>query len=248
MPLTTLFVWKPFPYAYTVFYLASIVTPLITPPSPYRRLFFAPILALTWRLVHDGQAGYLTSMSWFTCLLMSSDYILLTDVQRTLHQLPESAPNAGHTGPKMMRATNIEHAPLAQRAKWALTLFLNLRGVGWNHEPRALPSPVPPNTSRMKFIARQLACFCALLLLFDLTNLHWQWNPAFHLRMGLAAAGLGWRIVGTVAWGATAAAGLSLPHYAASIVCVALGVSRPQDWPPLFGGWADVASIRTFWA
>ncbi|KAJ7088163.1 membrane bound O-acyl transferase family-domain-containing protein [Mycena epipterygia] len=248
MLLTTLFVWKPFPYAYTVVYLALIITPLIMRPSAYRQFFFAPILWLTWRLVYDGQAGYVTSTFWFTCLLMASDYILLTDVQRELHQSPHSAPSVDSTSLKMMRPPNIEHAPLVQRVKWALTLFFNVRGVGWTHQPRALPPPVPPNTPRTKFIARQLSRFCVVLLLFDLVNLHARWNPAFRLRTGMAAAGLVWRVVGTVAWAVGAAAGLSLAHYAASIVCVALGVSRPQDWPPLFGDWADVASIRTFWA
>jgi hypothetical protein len=32
------------------------------------------------------------------------------------------------------------------------------------------------------------------------------------------------------------------------MVCLALCVSRPQDWPPLFGNLVDVTSVRTFWA
>ncbi|KAJ6550967.1 membrane bound O-acyl transferase family-domain-containing protein [Mycena vulgaris] len=247
MTLTNLFTWRPFPFAYMALYLTLILTPMIIKPSTYRRWFFMPLLLLTWRLVHDAQAGYVTSTFWLTCLLMASDYILVTDVQRTLTQLPGAAD--GSPGERQDATRKIGNMSLPGRITWALTLFFNTRGVGWAHEPRgALPPRAPPNTPRLKFIARQLACFCLTLLLFDLVNLHVRWNPAFRFRTGLAAEGLTWRIIGTVGWAAGAAAGLTLPHYAASIVCVALGISRPQDWPPLFGSLADAASVRTFWA
>ncbi|KAJ7461150.1 membrane bound O-acyl transferase family-domain-containing protein [Mycena latifolia] len=237
-----LFVWTPFPYAYFTLYFTLILTSLTIQPSPYRRWFFVPLLLLTWRLIHDTEAEYLTSTLCSTTLLMASDYILLTDVQCELTQVPEDVVN-GQSPPK------IEHASLAQRTKWAVTLFFNPRGVSWAHDPRAaLPTRAPPNTSRANFLAQQSARLACALLLFDLANLHARWNPAWRLRTGMAAAGLGWRVLGTLGWAGGAAAGLSLAHCIASIVCVALGVSRPQDWPPLFGGWADVHSLRAFWA
>ncbi|KAJ7100945.1 membrane bound O-acyl transferase family-domain-containing protein [Mycena belliarum] len=237
-----LLVWKPFPHAYLALYLALICTPLVIRPSPHRRWFFVPLLLLTWRLLHDAEAEYITSMFWVIHLLIASDYILLTDVQRELSQ--QDAMHARSRSPH-----KIEDAALAKRIKWGLTLFFNPRGVGWAHEPHfALPARPAANTSRMHFFACQLARLAGAILLFDLGNLHVRWNPAFRLRAGLAGAGLSWRIIGTVGWVCSASSGILLAHITASLICVALGVSRPQDWPPLFGGWRDVSSVRRFWA
>ncbi|KAJ7035130.1 membrane bound O-acyl transferase family-domain-containing protein [Mycena alexandri] len=240
-----IFVWTPFPHAYLALYLALILAALVTPPSPHRRLFFVPILVLTWRLIHDAQAGYFTSTLWFGYLLVASDYILLTDVQRELHQVPDTADS------RSTRVTirNIEYAPLKARIKWALQLFISPRGVGWEHEPRsAIPSGAPPNTPRIKFIIRQSACLVVAFLCFDIMNLHLRWNPAFYARMGMVSAGWTWRFVGTAGFGMGAAAALSTVHYTLSIIFVALGVSVPQDWPPLFGDLASATSVRAFWS
>ncbi|KAF7378074.1 BTB domain-containing protein [Mycena sanguinolenta] len=244
MPLN-IFVWQPFPWAYYAVYLGLLISALTIRPSPYRRLIFLPMLFLTWRLLHDSQAGYLTSTFWFAYLLVASDYILLTDVQRELHPVPDAV----DTRSPGITIRNVEKAPLGIRLKWALQLFFNARGVGWAHEPRfAFASRAPPNTPRIKFIVRQLALFCVYFLLFDLGNLHARWNPGFALRLGMVSPGWRWRVVGTVVWAITCSAGMSLAHCSASIVCVGLGVSRPQDWPPLFGDLMDVTSVRTFWA
>lgn len=240
-----IFVWKPFPYAYLALYLSLFLSALITPPSPHRRLFFVPILFLTWRLLYDGEAGYLTSMLWFICLIMASDYILVTDVQRELYQVPDSI----DTRSPGMTIRKVEKAPVNIRVQWALQLFFNPRGVGWAHErPSAFSWRAPPNTSRPKFIVRQLGCLCVSLLLFDLANLQARWNPAYAARMGMVSAGWRWRLVGTVWWAIGSGSGMLLYHYTASMVCLALCVSRPQDWPPLFGNLVDVTSVRTFWA
>ncbi|KAJ6480277.1 membrane bound O-acyl transferase family-domain-containing protein [Mycena sanguinolenta] len=243
--LQNIFVWRPFPWAYVAVYLGLLVSALTIRPSPYRRLIFLPVLFLTWRLLHDGQTGYLTSTFWFAYLLVASDYILLTDVQRELRQIPDAV----DTRSPGITIANIEKASVGIRLKWALQLFFNPRGVGWAHEPRfAFASRSPPDTPRIKFIVRQLAHICVYLLLFDLGNLHARWNPGFSLRLGMVAAGWRWRVVGTVMWGITSCVGMSLAHCSASIVCVGLCLSRPQDWPPLFGDLMDAASVRTFWA
>ncbi|KAF7368734.1 BTB domain-containing protein [Mycena venus] len=240
-----IFVWRPFPYAYFTLYFGLIIFSLVAPSSPYRRLLFVPILLLTCRLLYDNEAGYLTSQLWFMTMLMASDYILLTDVQRELHQVPDAV----DTRSPGITMRNIENAPLKTRIKWALQLFCNTRGVGWAHEPRfVFASRAPPNTSRINFILQQLARLCLCLLLFDLANLHAQWNPAFSLRLGMVAAGWRWRLVGTVVWAVGAGTAILAAHCTLSILAVGLCLSRPQDWPPLFGSLGDVTSVRRFWS
>lgn len=217
---------------------------MVIRPNPLRRLFFIPLIALSWRLLYDGQAGYLTSQLWFGLLPAASDYILLTDVQREFHRMEDS------TGRRLRRSERstrpIEHSSLFLRIKWALDLFLNARGIGWAHALRHLRTL--HRAPRATFLALQIARLCTALLLSDLANLHARWNPAFCAHLGMASAGLAWRVVSPVGWAVSAASAMSLPHYTASIVAVALGLSRPQDWPPLFGGLADVVSVRKFWA
>ncbi|KAJ7480335.1 hypothetical protein B0H11DRAFT_2233463 [Mycena galericulata] len=211
-----LFSWTPVPYAYLTLYHTVLIASLATRPCPQRRLFFLPLLALTWQLLHDAQAGYITSMYWFTSLVMASDYILLTDVQRELRQVHDSSDRRAS-----QPIQNIEDAPFLERVNWAVHLFFNARGVGWAHEPRnALPSRAPPNTPRIRFIVEQTLRLGATLVLFDLVNLHVRWNPALGLRLGLAFVGWTWRVIGTVGWAAGAFAGLASVHYTSSIVCV----------------------------
>ncbi|KAF8205964.1 hypothetical protein K438DRAFT_1963744 [Mycena galopus ATCC 62051] len=104
---------------------------------PHRRLFFVSILFLTWRLLYDGETGYLTSTFWFICLIMASDYILLTDIQRDLRQVPDPV----DTRSPRITFPSTEKAPLGTRFKWALQLFFSPRGVGWAHEPRFAQTP-----------------------------------------------------------------------------------------------------------
>ncbi|KAJ7065563.1 membrane bound O-acyl transferase family-domain-containing protein [Mycena amicta] len=238
------FAWSPFPYAYFTLYFACIITPLVTNARP-RWVFFAPILVLSGRLLYDGQAGYLTSTVWFACLPIASDFLLLTDVGRELYRVEDGSPR------RPRRTQRLDEKPLLERLKWALDLFTNARGVGWAHAPRHLQIQAQSraqDNSRAVFVVVQLVRLSGALILLDLATIHARWNPAFCGHLGLVRAGWVWRVVGTVGWAASAMAGLSLPHLAASIVAVGSGFSQPRDWPPLFGGLEDVASVRTFWA
>jgi hypothetical protein len=68
------------------------------------------------------------------------------------------------------------------------------------------------------------------------------------MRIGMVSAGWKWRFVGATMWAVGSCSAMAMVNRSASILCVVVCVSRPQDWPPLFGDLADVASVRTFWA
>lgn len=40
---------------------------------------------------------------------------------------------------------------------------------------------------------------------------------------------------------------LELQYAAGASLTTMLRLYKPQDWPPLFGRWADAWSVRTFW-
>ncbi|KAJ7604478.1 hypothetical protein FB45DRAFT_51281 [Roridomyces roridus] len=235
MSLVALFAWRPFPYGCLTAFYTILLAAVVSRPSSRRRLFFLPLLAMTWQLLSDAQAGYLSATLWFWSLLTASDYILVTDVQRELRLTGEPA------------AQSIENAPLIVRFKWAITLLCSSRGIGWAHGP-CMRIPTATDTSRWTFITKQIVRFIASQLLFDAVNLHTRCNPALVDRLGLVHVGLAWRVIGTVGWAAGAAAALVGGHAAAAIFSVALGFSRPDEWYPVFGDLADTASLRKFWS
>ncbi|KAJ7689818.1 hypothetical protein B0H17DRAFT_1291916 [Mycena rosella] len=70
---------------------------LISKPSPYRRLFFAPILALTLYMLTSttgtSDGDYFLATGWLTMFWSASDLILFTDVQRELRQVSLTTPS-----------------------------------------------------------------------------------------------------------------------------------------------------------
>ncbi|KAF7315623.1 BTB domain-containing protein [Mycena indigotica] len=245
--MVAIFTWTPFPFAYLTIFLACVLAPVVSNPGRrHRRVFFFPILLLSIRLQYDGEAGYATSTTWFVWLLMASDVLLLTDVQieRELYRLEDSG-----SGRRSKRTTgSLDRKPLLQRVTWALDVFCTSgRGVGWGHQPRHL-RPHLPEISKATFLIQRTLLLLASICIFDLVNAQLHWNPAFCARLGLASTRWFWRIAGTASWAALAVTSLSIPHIMLSIGAVGLNISRPRDWPLLFGGLEDMASVRTFWA
>jgi hypothetical protein len=167
-------------------------------------------------------------------LIMASDYILLTDVQRELFLVGQQKP--------------ISDAPFLSRLRWALKLSFTPRGVGWTHESTSVLRPHPPPTmSRTTFIISQLCWTLFYILLFDATTLYTAHNPSFVAGGSLAADGWFWRFVNVTVSGVHATYHISKQYLLFSVVLVALGLSKPQEWPPIFGLWRDAYTLRKFW-
>ncbi|KAF7360704.1 MBOAT-2 domain-containing protein [Mycena venus] len=127
-------------------YLSLILLSVVVRPSPHRRLFFVPILLLT-AYVFGCTTGtfngdYYLGATWFPWFFFASDYILLTDVQRTLRQVPLKHASTTRAGEVEVP---IEKAPLWRRLRWGISLLMTPRGVSWVHEPTAA---LPPTSAR----------------------------------------------------------------------------------------------------
>ncbi|KAJ7845581.1 membrane bound O-acyl transferase family-domain-containing protein [Mycena leptocephala] len=222
---------SPFSEAFTPLYFVLIIAALVPRPSPYRRLCFVPILLLTYFVVFhttsgDPSADYGLRLLWLVYFLFASDYILLTDVQRELHRvpssvcLPDDSPNGG-------QVPSIQNTSPWRRLIWALDLFTSPRGVNWAHEPRsAIPTHPDPAMPRRTFIFRQLLKVVAIYLVYDLASLAVRASPAF-------APGVD--------------TGIATLHYLLGIICVAVHLTGPNEWPAFFGGVGDAWSVRSFW-
>ncbi|KAJ6535980.1 hypothetical protein DFH09DRAFT_1179282 [Mycena vulgaris] len=142
--------------------------------------------------------------------------------------------------------------PLGQRFRWALSLIISLRRIGWTQtgsktHPR--PIRVGPPVSRTKFIVHQAVEFARVYLIMDVAHggmvltAPLRDEPSYaesyrrlfrsiHSLMALVAA-----------WGFT-----GLGYLAISILAVALSASEPSDWTnSIHGSWSNAYTIRSFW-
>ncbi|KAJ7584636.1 membrane bound O-acyl transferase family-domain-containing protein [Mycena floridula] len=228
----------PFPNWLLPSYLILSFVPLFVRSSSCRRLFFIPITATTYYFLFHTTTGNITSdygiaCGWLTLFFISSDFILLTDVQNELRSVkpPQDKP--------------VSQEGLWIRFNWAWDLFTSPRGVGWTHEPTVV---LPPRPKRHKFVIKQLARVAVLGVIFDLANWHNQYNPAY-FRDGpsLTAYGWFWRYESIWGWVVQGYATMAIQNCFVSIMSVSLGRSDAEDWPWLFGSFLDAWTIRRFW-
>ncbi|KAJ7626833.1 membrane bound O-acyl transferase family-domain-containing protein [Roridomyces roridus] len=229
-------------------YSLLILVPLVVRPSPYRPLCFIPILALTAYVLCFTSTGtfegdYYLSIQWLTYFFAASDYILLTDVQRELRQV---SLNPASSVDKRL----VEERSLWDRTRLALSLLSTPRGIGWAHEPRHnIPAHPPASTPRTTFICKRLLCALTFFLMHDAANLHVRWNEMYRADgRGWMADGWAWRAVACIGYGASAYSAIEMIGILGSVLSVVVGVSRPEEWPMLFGGPREAWTIRRFWS
>ncbi|KAF7325630.1 MBOAT-2 domain-containing protein [Mycena kentingensis (nom. inval.)] len=214
---------------------------MILDPFPYRSLIFIPVLLLTLYTFYSttgaSSTDYQLALGWLTISFVYMDYIVITDAQRELRQVPDTFKDG------------FENASLWRRVRWAASLLVSPRGVGWAHEPRnALPPHPPKELSRTRFVLQRLRTLAVLCLLHDLGDLHARANPMFHSDgPGLRADGWFWRFVVTFSWAMSTSTMLCAGFTAVSIVAVATGVSEPYLWPAFMGGPREAYTIRRLW-
>ena len=211
-------------------YIIQIVG-IAAKPSPYRWMFFLPIAVITTTLILFG----VNAEPIVILLLMASDFLLLTDVQRELRLIGQ---------PK-----SISDAPLSDRLIWAVKLVTTPRGIGWAHEPTVALPPRPTNLTRGQFIVSRVKWLVFYVLLFVLGQTIVRHNPSFHItappivEQGLLLRSYALSAFVLNTWSILAILGNIIP----SLVLVTAGLSEPSEWPHLFGSWSDAYTIHKFW-
>ncbi|KAJ7469008.1 membrane bound O-acyl transferase family-domain-containing protein [Mycena latifolia] len=187
---------------------------------------------------------------WLLYFLFACDYILLTDVQRQLHRVPPSPSLPEDDATESAVAPSIEGAPLWQRLKWSVDLFTSPRGVNWTHEPlSAIPPHPDPATPRLSFILRQILKVVGVFIVYDIASLYVRSQAAFEpgVDTGMASLDVRRRFAAVIAWAALGYSGMALQHCLLGIICVAVHLTGPEEWPAFFGGVGDAWSVRSFW-
>jgi len=143
------------------------------------------------------------------------------------------------------------------KIKWAITLLINLRGVDWNFEiTKNIPRKGWRYTKRSRFLFLQVIEFILIALMADLvaqTSVRAFFTPPSGWKalnskcITLRDSDLGWSFFKTLIFGLGPYYFINMQYLFCSIIAVALGVSKPKDWPPLFGKLSEVTTVRIFW-
>ncbi|KAJ7804165.1 membrane bound O-acyl transferase family-domain-containing protein [Mycena olivaceomarginata] len=245
----------PFSGVLWLVYISLVLLALVAKPSHNRKLFFLPIPPLTAYVLlltttGDFNTDYILGLFWLLLFWFASDYIAVTDVQRTLRQVPPTRTRTVLTKNKNDKDKEpIENESVWRRTRWALALLFSPRGVSWAHEPTTvLPAHPPASTSRLAFIARRLLTAFLLFIVHDAANLHVRWNPMFRADgPGWTADGWGWRALVVIGWAVSSYTIMFLIATIISVVGVACRLSYPEEWPPFFGSPGDAYTIRQLW-
>lgn len=141
--------------------LALFLTSLVAKPSRLRWAIWPLIASLIYVVFSESptndKGGDASIRSTFMpYLFMSSDYILLTDVQNELRLSGQQEP--------------ISNASFGARLHWALRLFFSPRGVGWVHGPFKGVLPSHPHLTRGRFVFSQFLWLAVYLVLIDVVH------------------------------------------------------------------------------
>lgn len=135
---------------------------------------------------------------------------------------------------------------MATRFGQAFSLYCSPRGVGWSIEPLTLPKP--STKSRFAFVVSRIARALGCALLGAFASMAVNSNPALSGKTA-SVRDMGWfyHTTGVCAFALGAVTHISLLHSVLAVLCVGVGISRPQEWPDLFGSPFNAYSVQRFW-
>jgi hypothetical protein len=113
--------------------------------------------------------------------------------------------------------------------------------------------PLTSIASRKGFIIDGLLSTFKFFLYADLAQTYFQANPLFQGRtdrdpaVSITDQGIWWQAISVWCFWLSAYGAISMQYTLLSIVTVALGISEPVDWPPVFGSFSDAYTIRRAW-
>lgn len=148
----------------------------------------------------------------------------------------------------------------ARKLAWVLGMFVNLRGIRWTYEVANVPRRVKlwETEGRVRFLLLQLVDLAWLVLMVDLvsqlSSRLFFLDPVTLLpyldskHLSLRSHHVLWSLAKAFMYGAGPYYFINIQYVVCSIVAVALGLSKPADWPPLFGRLSEATTVRRFWS
>jgi hypothetical protein len=231
-----------------------VIVALMVPSTFPRRVAFSAVIVVVhvYLIAYTTMGSHLDDYGIGTVLgaqlMFAISKVLLVDAEKELRPLRQ----------------NVETNKLGlwERFKWAVTLYFNVRGIGWNFQIGGIQRPTKPST-RWRFVgARLLRVFWCYLLIDATYSAYRVLLPPFmeeeyrRQRQTIEGASLSYDYVQhqikkhlfAMTWSIFPYAGLQMQQALGSIAAVGLGYSTPQDWPEAFGSFAQGYTVRRFWS
>ncbi|KAF9444042.1 hypothetical protein P691DRAFT_737046 [Macrolepiota fuliginosa MF-IS2] len=228
-------------------------------PTTLRRLFFLPIAAIVYHIAFRSSSGDITTDVGIGPAVISQgiialDFVLLHDPRKHLRRKPAGGnlESEGTEGDRRLADDGGPGITIRQRVDWALALLVNPRGYGWSFEPAPGVLPVRPSVeiTRTRFLLGQLGkvllCATIEVAAYILNDA----NPIMHLKTGIwrSDINLAWKIIAILGIAAAGYARVNMLYCLSAVATVAIGVSKPQAWPDLFGSIWEAWSVNAFWS
>ncbi|ESK94325.1 hypothetical protein Moror_8190 [Moniliophthora roreri MCA 2997] len=235
---------SPLSLSYIITYLLTYWIAIAANPSPFRKLCLIPLGFIFYKTIFDMSLGnpvadYVLGSFFFAFLLNAFTWAMMADTPcetRLLQPKKDTKELAGSSS-------------LCSRLKSSFRLICSPRGVGWSHEPTtALPQFPPQSTEWAPFVAHHVVLMIKKLLILDAVSTYLWHVPAFHVGgPSVADSAFFWRCMNTAAFGVSAATSMSAMYDILLVVSVSMKLSKPYEWPPLFGSVEHASNLRGFW-
>ncbi|EMD58400.1 hypothetical protein COCSADRAFT_176603 [Bipolaris sorokiniana ND90Pr] len=142
-----------------------------------------------------------------------------------------------------------------RKLKWSVSLILNLRGIRYNFQVKNVPKTrfwSSERTGTLRFLTWQVVELALFMLMGDLVaqlsiRLFFPTPGLDSMTLTIRDANWTASFGKALVFGAGPYFFINMQYILASIVCVGLGINRPEDWPPLFGRLAEATTVRSFW-
>ncbi|KAF8993367.1 membrane bound O-acyl transferase family-domain-containing protein [Cyathus striatus] len=206
---------------------------LVSDSRALRALLFFHILAIStylWLYTTSGMDDGAIWSFFAQTVLMASDAFVINDVSK-LHRVGQT--------------DDTNQLRIWDRSKWALNFMFNYRQIGWTHEPRHVLPP-HPTESRWQFVRSGITKSLWYYAICDVTETAIWYIPLYKWREASITA-IGFRVIYTLMYAFTGWIGLCLVYTGVATIAVAITLTDPSEWPPLFGKWSDAYTVRRFW-
>ncbi|KAH6680079.1 hypothetical protein F5X68DRAFT_212568 [Plectosphaerella plurivora] len=213
--------------------------PFYLPPFPHRNTIFGTaiigtVILNTLNTFPDERTlRYGLSGAWIIYFPVLEKLLLHPEPERDFWRLDRRPHEAEYMGPFSMA-----------KARWAAALLSSPRGVGWSHGSKRMPSGPVKTQERLRFVVGQVKSVAlatlaleALLILNEHISASEEWNLTQLPTIILVDLLMGLSVYVTWTTQYSVAAGLS----------VSTGLSKPTDWPPMFGSIRHASTIGGFW-
>ncbi|KAJ3715558.1 membrane bound O-acyl transferase family-domain-containing protein [Lentinula guzmanii] len=142
----------------------------------------------------------------------------------------------------------IANRPWWQRIYWCFCAAYTMRGVGWNFQVPGVPSPSRMN--RYMFLACAVLRVVVSYLLLDAAQCLMQVIPFFNdpePDASMRSYSYRVQVFYTVVCFSVPYGSIRFYYYLGAFFAVLTGYSSQEDWPSVFGSWADACSVRNIW-